>query len=197
VVNDSNRQLYEELGQLARYIETAMHKLAEAGGPVIATTRQLPQATTHLTDLCRLTEEGTHEVMRLAEAVQDNHAGVVKTLLALTASLAANADTQAAAQRLDEAAQTLAQDDKRLIDLMTALSFQDLVAQRVHKLAAVLNDVQRKLLELIVIFGPIRNRTDPGMNGKADDMLKQLEASKSTAIKQTLVDDILTQFGFH
>lgn len=196
-MRDSNRHLYEELGELARYIETAMHKLAEAGGPVIATTRQLPQATTHLTDLCRLTEEGAHEVMRLAEAVQDSHARVVKTLLALAASLAANAGTQAAARQLDEVAHTLAQDDKRLIDLMTALSFQDLVAQRVQKLAAVLNDVQRKLLELIVVFGPIRNRTDHGMNGKADDMLKQLEASKSTAIEQALVDEILTHFGFH
>ncbi len=196
-VENVNRQLYEELGELARYIETAMHKLEEAGGPVIATTLQLPQAATHLTDLCHLTEEGTHEVMRLAEAIQENHARVATTLNALAASLAADADTQTAARQLDAVVQILAQDDKRLIDLMTALSFQDLVAQRVQKLVAVLNDVQRKLLELIVVFGPIRNPTDHGMNGKADEMLKQLDASKSTAIKQALVDEILTQFGFH
>jgi chemotaxis protein CheZ len=195
--NDANRQLYEELGALARYIETAIHKLAEAGGPVLATTRQLPQATTHLTDLCRLTEEGTHEVMRLAESVQDNHARVVKLLLELAAAFGEGADTLPAARRLDEAARTLAQDDKRLMDLMTALSFQDLVAQRVQKVIDLLGDVQRKLLELIVVFGPIANRMDPGRNGKADDLLKQLDASKSTAIKQALVDDILRQFGFH
>ncbi len=195
-MEETNRKLYEELGELARYIETAMRKLAEAGGPVVATTRQLPRATTHLMELCRMTEAGVHEVMRLAEAMQDTHSHLVTALRELAASLATSAGTQDAARRVDEAAQTLAQDDKRLIDLMTALSFQDLVAQRVHKLAAVLNDVQRKLLELIVVFGPFRNHADPDANGQADEMLKQLEASRATAIKQELVDEILTKYGF-
>lgn len=196
-MHDADRRLYEELGELARYIETAMRTLAEVSGPVFATTRHLPQATAHLTDLCRLTEEGTHEVMRLAEAIQETRARVRSTLKDLAASLAASAATQAAARRLEEAVHALAQDDKRLLDLMTALSFQDLVAQRVQKLAVILNDVQRKLLELIVVFGPFHNPTDPDTSGRADEMLAQLEASKSTALEQALVDHILTQFGFH
>ncbi|MEW6248564.1 MAG: protein phosphatase CheZ [Nitrospirota bacterium] len=196
-MDDVNRQLYEELGQLARFIETAMRKLEEAGAPVMATTGQLSEATMHLTDLSRLTEEGAHEVMRLAEAIQDNHARVMKALADVAGPLAARADTQALAKQVDEAAQIVDQDDKRLIDLMTALSFQDLVAQRVKKLAALMNDVEHKLLEMIVVFGLAENRSTPAVDGKAGDILKQLEASKSTALKQELVDDILTQFGFN
>lgn len=195
-VDDSNRRLYEDLGELARYIERAMRKLEEAGPPVGAATRHLPEATTQLTDLCRLTEAGTHEVMRLAEAIQDNQQRVGRLLAVLADALAADGGGQAAAERLDEAVQALAHDSKRLTDLMTALSFQDLVAQRVQKLAVVLNDVQRRLLELIVVFGPIRSQADPDANDKAGDMLRQLEASKSTSLDQALVDEILTQCGF-
>ena len=87
-------------------------------------------------------------------------------------------------------------DGKRLMDIMTALSFQDLVAQRIKKIITILDDVEHKLLQMVVVFGAKQNGA-PDTSGKADQMLKELEASRSTALKQDLVDDILGQFGFN
>ena len=52
-------------------------------------------------------------------------------------------------------------------------------------------------MELVVVFGPFQKQVDQQNQGKAADMLKQLEAAKSTAINQDLADEILTQFGFN
>jgi len=194
-VLNGNIKLYDELGELARYLETAMRKMSEIGAPMLANSAQLPQASAHLLDLNKMTEEGTLEVMRLTEIIQDNRARAAKELAAVVSTLEA-VDCQKLASRLGKTANELAQDDKHLMDIMTALSFQDLVAQRVKKLITIIEDVQCKLLELVVVFGLKQEGAPPEAQGKAGEMLKQLEASKSTAIKQDLADELLSEFGF-
>lgn len=192
---NGNVKLYDELGELARYLESAMRKMAEVGAPMVANSAQLPQATVHLLDLNKMTEEGTLEVMRLTEIIQDNHARASKELAELVSTLEA-VNCQTLAARLGKTANELAQDDKHLMDIMTALSFQDLVAQRVKKLVTIVEDVQCKLVELVVVFGLKQESATPETQGKAGEMLRQLEASKSTAIKQNLADELLSEFGF-
>ena len=192
---NGNVKLYEELGELARYLESAMRKVAEVGAPMVANSAQLPQATAHLLDLNKMTEDGTLEVMRLAEIIQGNRARAAKELAMVVSTLEA-VDCRMLAARLGQTAQELAQDDKHLMDIMTALSFQDLVAQRVKKLVTIIEDVQCKLVELVVVFGLKQEGTAPETQGKAGEMLRQLESSKSTAIKQELADELLSEFGF-
>lgn len=188
-------KLYDELGELARYLDTAMRKISEVGAPMVANSAQLPQATVHLLDLNKMTEEGTLEVMRLTEIIQENRARAVKELAAVISTLEA-VDCTTLAARLGKTAQELAQDEKHLMDIMTALSFQDLVAQRVKKLVTIVEDVQCKLVELVVVFGLKQEGAASQTQGKAGEMLRQLEASKSTAIKQDLADELLSEFGF-
>jgi len=194
-VEQSQVKLYAELGELAKFVDTAMRKLAEVGTPMLHSSAQLPQAATHLQDLNRMTEEGTHEVMRLTELIQDSQSCLQKDLAKAKDVLMAM-DCNSMAERLKLASDTLADNDKHLVEIMTALSFQDLVAQRVKKLVTILDDVQRKLMELVIVFGIEHKQSEPQQSGKADEMLKQLEASKTTAIKQDLADDILSEFGF-
>ena len=192
---NGNVKLYDELGELARYLESAMRKMTEVGAPMVANSAQLPQATAHLLDLNKMTEEGTLEVMRLTEIIQENRARAVKELAAVISTLEAM-DCTTLAARLGKTTQELAQDDKHLMDIMTALSFQDLVAQRVKKLVTIVEDVQCKLVELVVVFGLKQEGAASQTQGKAGEMLRQLEASKSTAIKQDLADELLSEFGF-
>jgi len=195
IVLNGNLKLYAELGELARYLESAMRKMTEVGAPMVANSAQLPQATAHLLDLNKMTEEGTLEVMRLTEIIQDNRTRAVKDLSTITSTLQA-VDCSNLAARLEKTVNDLTQDEKHLMDIMTALSFQDLVAQRVKKLVTIVEDVQCKLVELVVVFGLKQEGTPPETQGKAGEMLKQLEASKSTAIKQDLADELLSEFGF-
>ena len=147
-------KLYEELGELARFIDTTMKTLSEFSAPVNASTEQLPQAQTHLLNLKTQTEQGTHRVMLEVEAIQDNHAHISTMLKEMTRALQQAKVSPEIIQQLHTLGQTLGQDDKRLLDIMTALSFQDLVAQSVNKLVTILDEVEHKLLQLVVVFGP-------------------------------------------
>ena len=187
-------ELYDELGELAHYLDSAMRKMAEVGAPMMANGAQLPQATAHLLDLNTMTEDGTPEVMRFAEIIQDNRAGPQGTDRGcFDIGSRRFPDSRG---RLGKTARELAQDDKHLMDVMTALSFQDLIAQRVKKLVTIVEDVQCKLVELVVVFGLKQEGTAPEFQGEAGKMPRQLKASKSTAMKQGLADELLSEFGF-
>jgi len=184
--------LYEKLGELTRFIDRTIKTISQFSAPMSATTEQLPDATTHLRDLRKLTEEGTHTVMQLVETVEDNRTRVMAQLDALGRRL--SGDDAAALEAIRAG---LKKDDKPLIDIITALSFQDLVAQRVNKLVTIVEEVEHKLLELVVVFGPYTKGAGKEEASKASEMLKQLEASKKTSMNQDVADEILKQFGFN
>lgn len=193
---NADTALYEKLGELTRFIDKTIKTISQFSAPMSATTEQLPDATTHLLDVRKLTEEGTHTVMRLVEAIQDNHVRLTQTLTYLTVHLPASVDKDLLS-RLEQGLQNLAEDDTRLTGIITALSFQDLVAQRVNKLVTIIEEVEHKLLELVVVFGPYTKGAGKEEAGKAAEMLKQLEASKNTSMNQDVADEILKQFGFN
>ena len=190
-------KLYEELGELARFIDTTMKTLSEFSAPVSTSTEQLPQALNHLTNLKTMTEQGTHKVMLEVEAIQDNHVKLSGMLKELTLALQATQAAPAILQQMHAVSNAINADDKRLLDIMTALSFQDLVAQSVNKLVTILREVEHKLLQLVVVFGPYQKQAAKQEQDKASQMLKQLEATKNTSMDQDLADEILKQFGFN
>ena len=190
-------KLYEELGELARFIDTTMKTLSEFSTPVSTSTEQLPQALSHLTNLKTMTEQGTHKVMLEVEAIQDNHLKLSGMIKDLTLALQKTQAAPAVLQQLQAIGNAINADDKRLLDIMTALSFQDLVAQSVNKLVTILQEVEHKLLQLVVVFGPYQKQAAKKEQDKASEMLKQLEATKNTSMNQDLADEILKQFGFN
>ena len=195
-VGTDGRTIYEELGELAKFVEATTRAIKDMEAPVATTTNQLPQANDFLAELSRMTEEGTHKVMGLTEAIEENRAAVTKKLMEVD-SLLAKKDYGAARTHLTAATEQLGQDEARLLDISVALSFQDLVAQRVKKLVTILEDVQHKLLKLVVVFGLQQDQSKVHQEGRGHEMLKQLEASKKTSMNQGLVDDILGEFGFN
>jgi chemotaxis protein CheZ len=189
-------ELYDQLGELARFIDTTLKTISQFSNPMSATTEQLTESATHLRDLKRLTEEGTHKIMQLVESIQDNRRRALAQLDEVGRSLAASSHSVQAAT-VGAIRTALMADDKPLVDIVTALSFQDLVAQRVNKLVTIVDEVEHKLLELVVVFGPYTKGAGTAEASKATEMLKQLEASKTTAMNQDLADEILKQFGFN
>ena len=190
-------KLYEELGELARFIDTTMKTLSEFSTPVSTSTEQLPQALRLLTNLKTMTEQGTHEVMRQVEAIQDHHLKLEVMLKDLTQALQKQQTSPEILQQVQNIGEAIGADDKRLLAIMTALSFQDLVAQSVNKLVTILQEVEHKLLQLVVVFGPYQKQAAKQSQDKASEMLKQLEATKNTSMDQDLADEILKQFGFN
>ena len=144
-----------------------------------------------------MTEQGTHEVMRQVEAIQDHHLKLEVMLKDLTQALQKQQTSPEILQQVQNIGEAIGADDKRLLAIMTALSFQDLVAQSVNKLVTILQEVEHKLLQLVVVFGPYQKQAAKQSQDKASEMLKQLEATKNTSMDQDLADEILKQFGFN
>ena len=189
-------QLFEKIGELTRFIDTTIKTISQFSAPMSATTEQLPDATAHLKDLRKLTEDGTHKIMELVEAIEENRKRADMQFDALMNGLASS-DAATVKSKIVAIRATLAADNKPLMDIITALSFQDLVAQSVNKLVTIIDEVEHKLLELVVVFGPYTKGAGKAEAGKASDMLKQLSATKNTSMQQDLADEILKQYGFN
>lgn len=189
---EEDNSINNELAELSKYVEMITSSIRDMEAPVTTTSDQLPQATAHLHDLAQMTEEGTHRVLALTEAIETNRASMVTALAQLQGGMTGGQSTD-----VGKIVELLKADERRLMDIHVALSFQDLVAQRVAKLVTILNEVQLKLLKLVVIFG-IKQKKDGTATkdgGRGSEMLRQLEASNTTALEQNLVDDILSEFG--
>jgi len=194
--DSGDTQLFEKIGELTRFIDTTIKTISQFSAPMSATTEQLPDATAHLKDLRKLTEDGTHKIMELVEAIEENRKCADVQFEALVNGLASS-DAATVASKIAAIRATLAADNKPLMDIITALSFQDLVAQSVNKLVTIIDEVEHKLLELVVVFGPYTKGAGKAEAGKASDMLKQLSATKNTSMQQDLADEILKQYGFN
>ena len=188
--------LYEKLGELTRFIDKTIKTISQFADPMSATSEQLPDATAHLKDLRKLTEDGTHKIMQLVEAIGENRKRAEIQFDSLVNGLASS-DAATTTAKIAAIRKTVAADSKPLMGIITALSFQDLVAQRVNKLVTIIEEVEHKLLELVVIFGPYTKGAGKAEASKASEMLKQLSASKNTSMKQDLADEILKQYGFN
>ena len=189
---EDDGSINNELAELTKYVEAITSTIRDMESPVATTSDQLPQATAHLNDLAKMTEEGTHQVLSLTEAIETNRVAMQTTIEQLWKKL--NGEH---AMDLDGLLELVKADERRLMNIHVALSFQDLVAQRVAKLVTILNEVQHKLLKLVVIFG-IKHKKDGATakdGGRGYEMLRQLESSNTTALEQDLVDDILSEFG--
>ncbi|MCP9463782.1 MAG: protein phosphatase CheZ [Nitrospira sp.] len=187
--------IYKEIGALARFVEHAMKTVAEIGRPVAESSLELPTVTSHLTDLVKMTEEGAMEVMRLTELMQEDRATVTRECRAIAGDLRAIGQGDLAG-RVEQVLAILNQDERRLTDIMTALSFQDLAAQRVKKLVAILEDVREKLVKLVVVLGDKPNGNGGRLEGRVGELLKELGQSRDSAMKQRVADEILAKFGF-
>ena len=187
--------LMKKLGEMTRHIDATMRSVMTIEAPVSETASQLPQASVHLADVTALTEEGTHKVMALTEAIQNNRAAIAKSLEDLAHDVANGRTNGEVSAHLEAIRGLLAQDDTHLMDLMTAMAFQDLVGQRIRKVTGILADVEHRLLETLIVFGGKQSPTAKQTDNRATVLLKELEASKTTSIKQDLVDEILGQAG--
>ncbi len=57
--------------------------------------------------------------------------------------------------------------------------------------------MQHKLRKLVVVLGLQQDKAQTDQGGRGHEMLKKLEQSKTTALEQDLVDNILGEFGFN
>ncbi len=194
-MDEPNQALYAELGDLAKKLGSSVTTLqqVEAPGPA-GTAAQLPQAAEHLTDVVQLTEQGIHRVMELLEGMQDARGQALRDLQAVTESLRAGEPAEEVQRKVEFIQQMLTGEEGRGLEIITALSFQDLVAQRAQKIVLVLEEVQQKLADMVAAYGP-QAEASPASGDQAQQALDHLEAARSQSLSQDYIDDVLHKRG--
>ena len=83
-----------------------------------------------------------------------------------------------------------------MFEIIGSQSYQDVARQKLETLIADLNQIRDWLVEVLVIFN-IRKDNSPENVQKKTDLLRGVsEAATSEDLKQDLVDDLLSEFGF-
>ncbi|MCC6544085.1 MAG: protein phosphatase CheZ [Nitrospirae bacterium] len=180
--HEIKEELYGQLGDIARYINTTIKRMQSVEPNIAQASDKIPQASVQLSEISRATEAATHDVMSQVEKVLDNH-----DLLLYHADSAERGNDLP--DSLNEMKNVVSENREILLDIITGLSFQDLTGQKIKVIVGLIEDVEKRLLQLIVTFGlKSKNAMDD------DNSLK--EFSDNPTLKQDVVDNILKEFGF-
>jgi chemotaxis protein CheZ len=185
-----NIKLQGELGELAKYIDKTRKSLQKLDPPVSTISGKIPQASSHLFDITKATEEATHKVLSITEKVMDDQEKMSEKIAKLRdAATAAAVDGPAILKIAREIEEINSNNKGDLIEILTALSFQDLTGQKIKKIVALVQEVEMRVLELLLSFGIVKEDWHEKVIGQLKDPTKGIEAN------QGLVDDILKKLG--
>lgn len=184
-----NIKIQGELGQLASYIDKIRKNLAVVDPGMSKASDKMPQASHELADINKMLESAANKMFDITEKMVDDHGKMSSQLAGLKnwiTEVNDNGKGNAALAEL-EAMHNITKAD--LVELITNLSFQDLTGQKIKKLIALVEEVEAKVLELLVTFGHRKEGT-----ASKEKVLHDLR-DRSKPINQNLVDDILKNLG--
>ncbi len=177
--------LFQELGELAKFINSAKKELKQVSSSQI-TDKEIPQASDQLDEIVKMTEEATGTIMDQCERVQSIHQNVRDRLLAMDPPL----DPDAMAGVDD----SIIDAETSVTHIYEACNFQDITGQRIQKVIKALQEIERQVLRMVVVFGLSHNEE------LDEDRKKELEEDAAiltgpsltgTGLDQDDIDDIL------
>jgi chemotaxis protein CheZ len=83
-----------------------------------------------------------------------------------------------------------------LFDIIGSQSYQDVARQKMETLIEDLNQIRDWLIEVLVIFDIRRDNSPENVQKKTDLLREVSEGTAPDDLKQDLVDDLLSEFGF-
>jgi chemotaxis protein CheZ len=165
-----------ELGQLASYLEAVRQTLQSLAVSANNSRDLIPKASDGVADINREAESSFNSVWDVIERIQSDQASSRALLKDGDAGLSGDA-----VGKLREIAEKNQQD---LLALMSYLSFQDVLRQRLEKIQAIIGQVEDKTLDLIVKF-KVKN------NDKSIEDGAGAVPSKVADLDQNLVDQLM------
>lgn len=145
----SNERLYQELGELAHYINNAKKELQEVKSSNIA-DQHLPSATNQLDAIVQMTEQATGKIMDECDRLTMFHTDMRERLI--------NMDPPLEPDALAGVDDAINQAATSITHIFEACNFQDITGQRVQKVVRALQEIERQVLRMVVVFGLVENR---------------------------------------
>jgi len=221
LVNDLNevreRTLYQEIGRLTRALHEAIKNLRV---DTVGAGSEIDNATDKLTYVLEMTDKSANRTMDLADAGMPLATDIHERATQLSEqwkkflnkelkpedfrSLSKDIN-----QFLTDSANNSRQLQGQLSDIVLAQDFQDLTGQVIHKVAALVTDVEGRLVQLVAMAGKVdsitgithndldsaKEQPDEGANIAAEG--PQIDKSSDDVVaSQDDVDDLLSSLGF-
>lgn len=177
-----NENLYGQIGELAKYINSTIKKLQAVEPNIAQVSDKIPEASVQLSEISKFTEQATHTVMGQVEQVLDSQDSILNQI----ESIEKGGDAENA---VSEIKQIVIDNKEAMIDIITGLSFQDLTGQKIKVIVGLIEEVEKRMLQLIVAFG-LKSKDN------VEESIQQIEFKDNATLKQDDVENILKEFGF-
>ncbi len=187
------KEVSDEVVQFKRNIASSLRQhlapIAEEKSP--ATSKELSA-------ILKETEQATCSIMDLTEAVQKSHLKLSEKFDVIKNCLTEiTREEESLANHLQDMEGITSENSSHLTRIMTNLSFQDLTGQKLQKLMDVEEEIEKKLIAILVSFGiRMRKKEDPHDDTvqRGERMLDLLQGADRKAIDQEEVDHLLAEF---
>ncbi|MBI5328532.1 MAG: protein phosphatase CheZ [Deltaproteobacteria bacterium] len=187
-------KIRDVLADIAAHIEKIRQGFLLIDPSIKDTSSKVPETTNQLLDIDKTISNAANQLMGLTENLMTNHekvATLLNRLLQWGEGLNVLDADSVAKSTIDELMAINKNSREGLMEVFTNLSFQDLAGQKIKKMKGVIEGIEKRLLEVLIVFGH-HEELD---SAKKDRLLKGLKES-GEVLKQGLVDDILKNSGF-
>jgi len=187
--------LQEGLKSIYREINAAATNTVsepQVSAPPVA-DEMFSEASTQLRAILQTTEKATESIMGLVEKHMDLNDRTMQLLTSLE-----NGSVKPEVEELRAGSEALGAD---LMEIMTTLSFQDLTGQRIKRIVAALQQIEKVVFELYMATGLSMKAMELNPEQSVEE-IRQTSKARATGLKgpqdansQTDVDDLLSQLG--
>ncbi|WP_430459770.1 protein phosphatase CheZ [Thalassolituus sp. LLYu03] len=222
LVNDLNevrdRTLYNEIGRLTRALHEAIKNIRVDSS--VGAGSEIEHATDKLTYVLEMTDKSANRTMDLVDAgmplatdIHDRATALAKEWKRFLNKELKPDEFRALSkdinQFLSDSANQSRQLQGQLSDIVLAQDFQDLTGQVIHKVAALVKDVEGRLVQLVAMAGKVDSIT--GMVHQDIDAVETVtdkgpdiaaegpqinKSNEDVVASQDDVDDLLSSLGF-
>ncbi len=169
------------LSTLAQRINSMLINMKNVEVPLSHAGEQTPNVVSHAHDVVQLMEQSTNEVLDKADRV-----------------ILHAEEMEGTVSDCDQSCKEPLTEMKRaMYDIIASQSYQDAARQKMDKMITDLNQIRDWLIEVLMILN-IKNDGSSENMAKKKELLREVHASSkaSPTLKQDLVDDLLSEFGF-
>ena len=171
------------LSLLAKKINAMLVTMKTVQVPLASAGEQAPFVLSSAQDVVQLMEQSTG-------AVLDKSDKIVLQVEALENMLRQTGGDS------DQARAVIVEIKAALFDIIASQSYQDVARQKMEKIVLDLNQIRDWLIEVLVIFNIKKDGSLENLE-KKKELLRGVHAPSSpSSLKQDLVDDLLSEFGF-
>lgn len=178
------------IGELAQYINKTLKNLRQLDQNLGQNVQDTPRAKSEVQAVIDHTEKATIKVLDRAEDILTSASGFRDDLSNLRA---ADSDTDRE-QSLNDMDKRVGHLEQTAYELINTMEFQDVTAQKIRSIMGCLEDIENRLLDLLIIF----KIKEQGSAAEKENvaLLKNLHNEEfAESNKQGLVDQLLAEFG--